>query len=94
MVIMVAAKEPRKFLTQGEVACRFRVSPSTIKNWRTRGLLQFFQAPGSSRVLYPVDAVEELEGRSIQCEKEVTRPQEVKRGRSNISTKPKKDWRI
>ena len=91
---MVAAKEPRKFLTQGEVACRFRVSPSTIKNWRTRGLLQFFQAPGSSRVLYPVEAVEELERQSLQKEKEVVRLTGIKRERPLISDKPKKEWRI
>ncbi len=79
-------------MTQKEVAYRFRVSPSTVKNWRSRGLLQFFQAPGSSRVLYPVKAVEELEERSIR--KEVTRPQGITRGKAKISTKPKKEWRI
>jgi DNA-binding transcriptional MerR regulator len=94
MVIMVAAKEARKFLTQGEVACRFRVSPSTIKNWRSRGLLRFFQAPGSSRVLYPLEAVEELERQSLQKEKEVVRLTGIKRERPQISDKPKKEWRI
>jgi len=91
---MADAGEPRKFLTQGEVACRFRVSPSTVKNWRTRGLLQFFQAPGSSRVLYPVEAVEEFERQSLQREKEVVRLTGIKRERPRIFDKPKKEWRI
>ena len=84
----------RKFLTQREVACRFRVSPSTIKNWRERGLLHFFQAPGSTRVLYPIDAIDEFERRCTKTAKEVMREKNVTRGRSNVSTRPQKVWRI
>ena len=91
---MADARESRKFLTQGEVAYRFRVSPSTIKNWRARGLLRFFQVPGSSRVLYPVEAVEEFERQSLQREKEVVRLTGIKRERPRIFDKPKKEWRI
>ena len=44
----------KKYLTQQEVADLFRVSPGTVKNWRDAGLLDYFQVPGSSRVLYPM----------------------------------------
>ncbi|MGZ6223872.1 MAG: helix-turn-helix domain-containing protein, partial [Syntrophales bacterium] len=54
------------FSIQDEVASRFRVAPSTIINWRERGLIRYFQAPGSRRVLYPVDAIEELERKCIK----------------------------
>jgi transcriptional regulator with XRE-family HTH domain len=32
-----------KYLTQEELALRFRVSQSTVKNWREKGLLEYFQ---------------------------------------------------
>jgi transposase len=82
------------YLTQKEVADRFRVSASTVKNWRERGLLRYFQAPGSSRVLYPVDAVEELEQQSIKQKKGVVRPTEIKRERPRIPARPEKEWRL
>jgi excisionase family DNA binding protein len=55
--------EEIRFLTQSELALRFRVSPSTIKNWRDEGRLEYFRVDGSSRVLYPKEAVEEFERR-------------------------------
>ena len=42
---------------QKEVAGYFRVVSGTIKNWRDQGLLSYFQAPGSTRVLYYRDEV-------------------------------------
>jgi hypothetical protein len=42
---------------QQEVADYFRVTSNTIKNWRERGLLSFFQAPGSSRIQYYRDEI-------------------------------------
>ncbi len=83
-----------KFLTQEEVADRFRVTPSTILNWRRRGLLEYFQAPGSTRVLYPAGAVEKFEREHIKKEKGGPAQQEIKRKRPEISTKPKQEWRI
>jgi hypothetical protein len=91
---MVSTTNTKNFLTQREVACRFRVTPSTIKNWRERGLLHFFQAPGSTRILYPVDAIDEFERQCIKVTKEVVRKNEIKRERSNVSTRPEKEWRI
>ena len=46
-----------KYFTQQEVADLFRVKPATVKNWRDAGLLDYFQPPGSSRVLYPKASV-------------------------------------
>lgn len=89
-------KSPQtRYLTQQEVAAMFRVSPSTVKNWRDRGLLDYFRVPGSTRVLYPVESIEALERQSLKTnKKEVVKPTEVKRERPEISTKPKKEWRI
>ena len=82
------------YLTQQEVAVRFRVAKSTVKNWRERGLLAYFQAPGSTRVLYPVTAVEELEKKSIKQTKGVVRQTEIKRKRPRIPAQPQKVWRV
>lgn len=82
------------YLTQREVAARFRVTQSTVKNWRERGLLAYFQAPGSTRVLYPVSAVEELEKQSIKQKKEVVKLPEIKRKRPRVPAKPQKEWRV
>lgn len=81
------------FLTQEEVADRFRVTPSTILNWRRRGLLEYFQVPGSTRVLYPVGAVERFEQEHIKKEKGGPAQPEIKRKRPQIA-KPHKEWRI
>jgi DNA-binding transcriptional MerR regulator len=83
-----------QYLTQAEVAGRFRVTQSTVKNWRARGLLQYLRVPGSTRVLYPIDSVEELEQQSLHQEKEVVRPKEIKRERPGISPRQQKEWRI
>lgn len=82
------------YLTQKEVADKFRVSQATVKNWRERGLLRYFQAPGFSRILYPVDAVEELERQSIKQKKEVVTLPEIKRERPRVPAKPQKVWRV
>lgn len=82
-----------QYLTQSEVADRFRVTQSTVKNWREKGLLQYLRVPGSTRVLYPIITVEELEQQSLHQEKEVVKPKEFKRERPGISPK-QKEWRI
>ena len=85
-----------KYLTQAEVAQRFRVSPSTIKNWRDQGKLEYFQPDGSSRVLYPRESVEDFERRYRRRAKNIEprRPAEIKRTKPEVSTRPKKEWRI
>jgi len=91
---MEVESRPVVYLTQKEVAARFRVSAGTIMNWRERGLLKYFQAPGSSRVLYPMDAVEELERQSIKQKKEVVRLPEIKGNRPRLPAQPQKVWRV
>lgn len=82
------------YLTQQEVASKFRVTQSTVKNWREKGLLRYLRVPGSTRIIYPIDTVEELEQQSLHQEKEVIRPKEVKRERPGISPRQQKEWRI
>ena len=82
------------YLTQKEVAARFRIAQSTVKNWRERGLLAYFRAPGSTRVLYPVIAVEQFEQQSIKQKKGVVKLTEIKRKRPRIPARPEKEWRL
>ena len=86
----------RKYMTQEEVALLFRVTPSTVKNWRDAGLLEYFQPTGSTRVLYPREAVEEFEKQHTKKAKilEFKRPAEVKKGKPEVSPKSEKEWRI
>ena len=86
----------RKYMTQEEVALLFRVSQSTVKNWRDAGLLGYFQPIGSTRVLYPREAVEEFEKQHTKKGKvlEFRRPAEIKKGKPEVSPKSEKEWRI
>ena len=89
--------EEKRYMTQEEVALLFRVSPSTVKNWREAGLLSYFQPLGSTRVLYPREAVEEFERQHTKKTKilEFKRPAEVKMEVHGMSSNPtKKEWRI
>jgi len=83
--------EDKKYMTQEEVARRFRVSPSTIKNWRDQGKLDFFQPDWSSRVLYPRESVEEFEKRCTKRAKvlDLKKYAEVKREVHGMSSDPK-----
>jgi len=83
-----------KFLTQREVACRFRATPSTIINWRERGLLRYFQAPGSRKVLYPVEAIEEFESKYIKQKGGNPESFEVKGKKLETPSKPHREWRV
>ncbi len=88
-----------KYMTQQEVADLFRVRPATIKNWRDAGFLEYFQPPGSTRVLYPRKSVEALEESCTKREKAKIiqfkrTPAEVKRKVPGMSSKSMKEWRI
>jgi excisionase family DNA binding protein len=85
-----------KYMTQEEVALLFRVSQSTVKNWREAGLLGYLQPPGSTRVLYPKEAVEDFEKQHTRKAKvlEFKRPAEVKKEIHGMSSNPQKEWRI
>jgi hypothetical protein len=87
-------QQKKTYLTQQEVASRFRVTPSTVKNWRDKGLLKYLRVSGSTRVLYSNASVEELENQSLHQEKEVIKPKGNKRERPRISPRQQKEWRI
>lgn len=42
----------KELWTQREVANYFRVVPGTVHNWCNKGLLKYFRAPGSSRIMF------------------------------------------
>jgi hypothetical protein len=88
-----AASGDRNFLTQAEVADRFRVSVATVITWRKKGILGYFQAPGSTKILYPVSAIEAFEQRFYHK----TKAEEVvqkKKESPEVPTRPKQVWRI
>lgn len=87
---------PKKYLTQKEVANLFRVSQSTIKNWRDAGLLEYLQPPGSTRVLYPRESIEEFERNYTRRVKrlEVAHSVKAKRETPVTPSKSEKVWKI
>ena len=82
--------------TQNEVAAYFRVVPGTIKNWRDQGLLSYWQAPGSTKVLYYRDELIEFRDKHTVSKKGGDKKGTPKSVKENpvVSTKPKKVWRI
>ncbi len=86
------------WITQKQLAKRWQVSPGTIINWREAGQLPFFRLPGSSKVLYPMDEIVEIEHQNTKQVKEVSNKQkhltELKRKKPVMSAKPQKEWRI
>jgi excisionase family DNA binding protein len=86
----------KKYLTQKEVAELFRVSQSTVKNWRDAGLLEYFQPPGSTRVLYPRASIEEFERNYTRRVKkmEVSHAPKAKKEPAVVPSGSKKVWRI
>lgn len=85
-----------KFLTQRELARRWRLTESTIKNLRDRGQLPYFRLPGSSRVLYPVANIKELEELHTIPAKEVDKERHLKeiKRKPDVPATPKKEWRV
>ena len=92
----IAYELEQKYLTQEEVALLFRVTASTVKNWRDAGLLEYFQPTGSTRVLYPRQAVEEFEKQHTKKARilKFKRPAEVKKGKPVVSANTDENWRI
>jgi hypothetical protein len=86
------------YITQNKLAERWHVSPGTIINWRKAGKLKRFRLPWSSKVLYLMDEIVELEHQNTTTVKEVSnkqkQPTELKRKNPVMSAKPQKEWRI
>jgi len=86
-----------KLLSQQEVANHFRASSNTIKNWRKRGLLSYFQAPGSTRKLYYEDEIKNFKIANTVFNKSYLKNvvDKKKKGKPVISPNSKnEDWRI
>jgi len=83
----------KEMWTQREVARYFSVTPNTIKNWRQSGLLSYFKAPGSSRVLYYSREIRDFQKKHTRFRKEAYRQKATP-----IRVKPMlssdEDWRI
>ncbi|BBO92071.1 helix-turn-helix domain-containing protein [Desulfosarcina ovata] len=87
----------KELWTQNEVAGYFRVVPGTVKNWREQGLLSYWQAPGSSRVLYHRDDIKDFRDKNSFNKKGGDAGDPSKgtiKGRPVISAKTDEDWRI
>lgn len=89
-------KSEHLWLTQKELAARWKVSQSTIINYRNKGRIPSFRLPGSTRVLYPFDEILELEQQHTTKEGQKGQRQlsQIKRKKPVVSTKPLKEWRI
>ena len=86
----------KELWTQSEVANYFRVVPATIHNWRQQGPLKYFQAPGSTRVLFYRDDVIRFRDDNTGNKKggeAKGKPKQVK-GKPVVSAKSDDDWRI
>jgi hypothetical protein len=86
------------YFTQKELAKRWRITEATVVNIRNNGDLPFFTPPGSSRVLYPVEAILDIENQSISFyKKENNRTKqltEINRELPVNPTNPNREWRI
>jgi len=95
---MSADTNTHPWLTQKELAARWKVAQSSIIKWRNEGRVPFFRLPGTSRVLYPIDQILECEQTHTTTTKEAQREQkertELKRKKPVVSAKPFKEWRI
>jgi len=86
------------YFTQKELAQRWRVTEATIKNIRDIGGIPFFLPPNSSRVLYPIGDIVELEQEGLTStnkeERKRKKPTESKRNKPVNPTKSTMEWRI
>lgn len=83
----------KELWSQQEVARHFKVSSNTIKNWRNRGLLSYFIAPGSNRFLYYRKEVENFQETFTKWNKE-GKQQNKRVGRAKPRLSSDDNWRI
>ena len=84
------------YLTQAEVAERFRKSEGTIINWRKAGMLSFFRPPGARSVLYLKSEIEDFEQQHTTIRKgggAKTNPKPTKK-KPDLSTTSNKRWEV
>ncbi len=92
MMAQPADKNRKMYYTQKEVAEEFRVSQGTVIKWRGLGYLEYFQPPGSGRVLYPAEGVERFRA-NYTYRGEVVQLKPVS-GDKYRRAAQKRDWRI
>ena len=80
--------EKETFLTQTELAKRWRCSPQTIIRKREQGLISCFRPDASSSPLYPVEEIQRLEHEKTMNRKEVSKSK-----RKPVKS-AKKEWRV
>ena len=80
--------------TQSEVADYFRVVSGTVKNWREQGMLRYWQAPGSSKVLFYRDDIRAFRDEHTVSKKGGDKKRtEIKVVKPSVSS-VKKTWEI
>ena len=87
----------KELWTHQEVSDYFRVVSSTIKNWREQGYLSYWQAPGSTRVLYFRDEIKDFRDNYTTPMKGGDKNRhsvKIKRKKPDISSTPDRQWRI
>lgn len=82
------------FLAQKELASRWKLTQTTLKNLRDKGVLPYFRVPSSSKILYPLEAILNIEKNNIQLKEEKHELAESKREKPVISARKKKKWEI
>ena len=91
-------KYEKKFYTQKELSNRWNVSEGTLINWRNQGHIPFFNLPGTAKILYPADKINEYENINTILKKEdfraIQKQKESMRKTSVVSANTEKDWRI
>ena len=84
----------KELWTQKEVANYFRVVQGTVINWRNQGLLSYWQAPGSAKILYFRDEIKDFRNQNTTLKKGGGKPKAIiKREKPRISS-TSKEWRI
>jgi len=92
---MAEKENDKKYFTQRELADRWECVEGTIINYRNKGIISFFQLPASTKVLYPVDEIIELEKNNTIKKGGNNKPEvEVKRVKPCVSSSKNKEWRM
>jgi len=93
----IVGQETQIFLTPSEVAKRWKCTECTVKNYRDRGLLSYFQPVGSTMVRYLKVEIEDFEKKYTRSTEEVIKNRripEVQRKKPDILAASNKEWRV
>ena len=74
---LLCFRNEKIFLTQKELSQRWRVSQATIKKMREENSVPFFCVPNTTRVIYPLLGIENIErDENVNFQKEKYRKKE------------------